>query len=599
MWEGTPSWGRRHILKLAGATAAGTVALGRAEAADESDANVSVRFEDQESDGSSVVIQSLYTDVDAEVIIFRSEGDRTRYRVLEVAAETEFTDRTVELDEPIPETQLISVSVQPPEGGFSYGGARATVAVGEPLDEPDGDESESGLELIDADPDAGFNWPYLLYTPSASEAAGNEETESGETDVRPLVVGNSPWRGSPSDAERRVESGRGHIENGRLSAVARELGSPALVALIPSRDEDGSYQNLRLSGAAFDRLDLQVLAMVDDARARLADRPYDVPEAFHVEGFSSNGRFFDKLAALHPERVNAVSAGGNGIAVLPLAELSEDVPTAGEPQTTSLPWPVGVADLPELVGDDFDRDAWFETAHFWYIGAEDQDPENPEEYLHKLYRGSGEPDELIRDVFGSLQVDERFRTSRAIFEHLGKSAEFTAYDGAGHEVTGEMIEDAADFHRRHKHEAFGPQFARAVEWPRGPVTVGEPLGVAVSYENLGTAAATATSALSVDGDPVDTTSVDVAPGESERVELQHSFSSPGEYTVSVDASASESFAVTAEAGDASATADGTGDSGSERDEPTAVDQPGFGLPQAITALGVVGYLIERRLSENE
>lgn len=99
---------------------------------------------------------------------------------------------------------------------------------------------------------------------------------------------------------------------------------------------------------------------------------------------------------------------------------------------------------------------------------------------------------MIAEFFGSLQVDDRFETSRAIFEHLGASAVFTAYEGAGHEITGDMIEDTMEFHRRQKHEAFGPQFARTVEWPGGPLTVGETLTVAVSYENLGATGATAT-----------------------------------------------------------------------------------------------------------
>jgi len=596
MRDNNSSWYRRQVLRLTGISAVGAAGLSQAGAVAQEDANVSVRFEDQESDGSSVVIESLYTEVEAEVIIFHSEGDRQRYRVLNVEAGTEFSDRTIELDEPIPETQLISVSVQPPEGGFSYDGARATVAVDEPLHSSDSGDSESGLELVEADSDAGFDWPYLLYTPSTSESAEGDEAGSAGAETRPLVVGNSPWRGVPSETERRLESGRGHIENGRLSAIASELDSPGLVALIPSRAEDGSYQNLSLSGTDGDRLDLQLLAMIEDARERLAEQPYDVPEKFHADGFSSNGRFFDKFTALHPERINAVSAGGNGIVVLPFEELGEDVPTAGDPSTTTLPWPVGVGTLSELIGAEFDEEAWLETDQFWYIGAEDQDPENPEEYVHKLYRGSGEVDDLIAEIFGSLQVDDRFRTSEAILEQVGASARFTAYDGAGHEITGEMVDDILEFHRRHRHGEFGPQFDRTVEWSDAPVSVDDTLGVTASYENLGAAEATATATLLVDGETVDTTEVAVAPGETERVEFEHTFESAGEYTVSVDESASESFEVTAESDADTATDTGSTDSGSP--ESTAADQPGFGLAQAIAAVGGIGYLLRRRISDD-
>jgi hypothetical protein len=588
------NWKRRGVLKATAVATTGGLALGPTTAAAQEDANVSVTFSDQESDGTSVVIASLRTDVDAEVIVFESEGDRTRYRVLEVDAGTEFTDRTVELDTPIPESQLISVSVQPPEGSFSYGGARATVAVGESLTEARFGER---IELVEADSEAGFNWPYLLRTPETPDAGGDGANADG-TETRPLVVGNSPWRGVPSETERRLDSGLRHLKNGRLDTITTELNAPGLVALLPARTEDGSYDNIRLSESGFDRLDRQLLAMVADARERLAEQPYDVPEKLHVEGFSNNGRFFDQFAILHPERVNALSAGGNGVVVLPFAELTDEVPTAGEPSTTTVRWPVGVADLPELVGAEFDREAWLETDQYWYIGAEDQGPDDPEGYVHKLYRGSGYPDDLIQEIFGSVQVDDRFRTSQAIFEQVGASATFTAYDGAGHEVTEEMTADVTEFHRQQKHEEFGPQFARTVAWPDGTVAVDEPISVRATYENLGATDATTTATLVVDGEPRSTREVDVAPGESEPVEFELSFDAPGEYPVSLDGTDTASIEV-ASAETETDTADGSGttDGASTEAGTTATEQPGFGLIHALAAAGGAGYFLGRRTDD--
>lgn len=591
------TWKRRGVLKATGVATAGSLALGSGAAAAQEDANVSVTVPDQESDGTSVIIASLRTDVDAEVIVFESEADRTRYRVLEVDAGTEFTDRTVELDTPIPESQLISVSVQPPEGSFSYGGARATVAVGEPLAEARLGEH---IELVEADSEAGFNWPYLLRTPETPDAAGGDGAATDRTETRPLVVGNSPWRGVPSETERRLDSGLRHLKNGRLNDIATELNAPGLVALLPARTEDGSYDNIRLSGSGFDRLDRQLLAMVEDARARLAEQPYDVPEKLHVEGFSNNGRFFDQFAILHPERIAALSAGGNGVVVLPFAEVPDAVPTAGQPSTTTVRWPVGVADLPELVGAEFDTDAWLETDQYWYIGAEDQGPDDPEGYIHKLYRGSGYPDDLIQEVFGSLQVDDRFRTSQAIFEQVGASAVFTAYDGAGHEVTEAMTADITEFHRQQKHEEFGPQFARTVTWPDSPVAVDEPITARATYENLGATDATTTATLLVDGEPRATREVEVAPGGSGSVEFELSFDSPGEYPVSLDETNAASIEVTAAETETDA-ADGSAatEEASTEAGTTAAEQPGFGPIHALAAVGGIGYLLGRRTADDE
>lgn len=598
-WGRYSSWNRRQVLQSTGASAVGLIALSQPGLADEDDANVSVRFEDQQSDGESVVIAALQTDVEAELFIFESEGDRTLYKQMHLDPGTEFTDRTIDLDQPIPESQLISISIQPPEGDSSYDGARATVAVNEPLN-----SGGSKIERIEADPDAGFNWPYLLYTPSTSGSTEDDETESGNTDTRPLIVGNSPWRGPPSDSERRFESARRTLENGRLGAIADAVTSPALAALIPSRAEDGSYQNLRLSDPVFERLDLQVLAMVEDARKRLADQPYDIPEKFHVDGFSSNGRLFDKFTALHPERINAISAGGNGIVVLPLEKLAEDIPTTGDPSTETLPWPIGVSNLPELTGNEFNKEAWFDTSQFWYIGAEDQDPDNPGKYVHKLYKGTGEIDKRISEIFGALQVDDRFRTSQAIFDHIGAPAEFTAYEGAGHEITREMGQDIIGFHRRQKHEEFGPQFTRRVEWPNGPITVDETLRITVSYENLGANEATATPTLLVDGETVETTEVRVASGQVEQIVFEYTFNSSGEYTISVDGYKTETLEVaedesTTETLRDDATKTPTEDSSMNTKESTSEGAPGFGIVPAIVALGGISYLVKRRLIGND
>jgi hypothetical protein len=338
--------------------------------------------------------------------------------------------------------------------------------------------------------------------------------------------------------------------------------------------------------------------MIDDARDRLADAPYEVPPAVHVGGFSTNGRFAEMFAMLHPDRVNAVSAGGNGIAVLPLAELTDDVPTAGNPGETTLPWPVGIADLPELIGIDFNRDAWLETSQYRYIGADDQDPDAPGQYVHKLYKGTGSPDALIQEVFGSLQVDDRFRTSEAIFEHVGAPATFQTYAGVEHRVTRPMIEDIAAFHSRQKHESFGPQFRRDLSLADSSVDVDETLTVQASYENLGATQAATTATVLVDGEQRVTREIEVSAGDSTTFEADLSFDSAGEYTVSLDETTAESVEVTAAdtsaaSEDAAATTD---TDGAEESETTGTEQPGFGIVQTLSAVAGIGYLIRRRTS---
>lgn len=461
--------------------------------------------------------------------------------------------------------------------------------------------SESEATLIEADPDAGFNWPYFLSTPAVPESGENGGSRGSGGETRPLVVVCSPRRGVPSETDRRRESGRTEIERGIVKAITSTLNAPGVVPLIPARTADGVYDPVGVYGEGLDRLDRQVIAMIDDARDRLAGAPYEIPPAVHVGGFSTNGRFAEMFTILHPDRVNAVSAGGNGISVLPLAELTDDVPTAGNPGETTLPWPVGIADLSELTGDEFDRDAWVNTSQYRYIGADDQDPDAPGQYVHKLYRDTGSPDALIQDVFGSLQVDDRFRTSEAIFEHVGASATFRAYAGVEHRVTGQMIDDIAAFHSRQKHESFGPQFRRDIRLSGRSVSVDETLTVRASYENLGANQATTTATVSVDGDPRATREVEVAPGEATTIEADLSFDAAGEYTISLDETTAESVAVTPV--DTSATpaddTEPTDAEGSEQSRTTTTEQPGFGIVHTLSAVAGIGYLIGRRMSAED
>jgi len=173
-----------------------------------------------------------------------------------------------------------------------------------------------------------------------------------------------------------------------------------------------------------------------------------------------------------------------------------------------------------------------------------------------------------------------------------------------------MTEDLVEFHRRNKNEEFGPQFSRTAEWPNGPFTVGETLTITVSYENIGVSDTTGSATLLVDGESVDTSEVGAAPGEVGRTVLEYEFTSPGEHTVSVEGVASKSVEVTAADGNTASSeetepsddsSEDSSDDSSEdstQAESTSVEQPGFGLIQAITAVGGIGYLLKRRTSEN-
>jgi hypothetical protein len=90
--------------------------------------------------------------------------------------------------------------------------------------------------------------------------------------------------------------------------------------------------------------------------------------------------FDEQFTMLHPHQVNALSAGGNGVAPIPKLKLDNNIPTVGAPDRERLLWRVGVANLEDLVGKPFDQGAWLDIAQYRYIGSEDQ--WDPDEHDH-------------------------------------------------------------------------------------------------------------------------------------------------------------------------------------------------------------------------
>jgi hypothetical protein len=550
---------------MAGISTIGVGGFTQSVSAQESNANVSVRFTDQESSGESIVIDSLKTNVEAELLIFESESDLSIYNRMHLDAGTEFSNRRIELASPIPETQLISILVRPPEGDSSYGLARATVTVGTGSESAFG--TNSNAQRIDANPEAGFHSPYFLWTPDTPDLATESVNNSRE---RPLLVEVQPW----GNFGERVNSARERISGG--TNVARDMKSPTLIAPLTIDVED-PFLRQSDPDPRQERVDLQLLAMIEDAKSRLESWPYTVTDQIHGGGGSLAGIFWNAFAALHPEHIRVMSSGANGIAFLPFEELTDDIPTFGNPRQTTVPWPIGAGEIDELADKEFNRRAWMEIEQYRWIGAEDQDPENPDRYVHKIYKGPGEIVQLVEEIFGSLQVDHRFETSRKIYDHLGVPATFDAYEGAGHVPEGEQANQGREFHKRKIAEHF--ELIHLIpQPPASKPRVGDTVTVPVTAENHTDVASTTTATLAADGTEVDTTTIEVGPNSTKTFELATTFEETGEFTLSVN--------------------------GTALGEPVVVSEeiwkePEFGITLSVAALGGLGLLLKRKISDSD
>lgn len=232
----------------------------------------------------------------------------------------------------------------------------------------DPEEFTYNFKLVEADPEAGFYHPYLLYRPNLKQDS-----------ERPLYVEplNAPAVSDRKELHNQLISSL----DGKTFAGARRNEYPGIIAGFPRTENDGpdhiqtltlpSYRpelftshyrldNLatkEFSAKSLTRVDKQLLAMIEDAKSRLQSESYSIADKVHMSAFSGGGHFCNRFAFLHPTEVRTLTTGAADI--LPLPKNSHDA--------TVLPYPLGTADYEELTGREFNKEAWAKINRYIYI----------------------------------------------------------------------------------------------------------------------------------------------------------------------------------------------------------------------------------------
>jgi len=291
--------------------------------------------------------------------------------------------------------------------------------------------AETPVTLVPPDDDGPFNYPYFLYTP--------QTVTEGD---RPILVEPNNTGTSTVDFSEHREAARNSIENGFSRAISDELGVPLLVPVFPRPESDPvnwrhythqlDTETMHISSGPLERIDLQLIGMIEDAKGRLSG---EISDQVMMNGYSAAGKFVNRFTVLHPEMVTSVTAGGiNGMVTLPIAE----------DKGHTLNYQIGVADLESITGEPFDLEAFREVDQYIYMGAEDEN-----DTLPAGDAWSDDQREIARDVYGEDMQNDRFPYCESVYENVGASAEFRLYDGVGHKVTAEMNRDVVRFHKNH------------------------------------------------------------------------------------------------------------------------------------------------------
>lgn len=291
---------------------------------------------------------------------------------------------------------------------------------------------------VEAKPAKGFAYPYYLYVPKAVR-----ESEAGSRERTILVIPNTAGKVSDDFAVHEEDVKR---KIGQNAVIADRAGVALLTPVFPRPQTDWRIythaldRDSMLTGKKeFARFDLQLIAMIDDARARFAKEKLRLDERVLMLGFSASGMFVNRFTFLHPKRVKAAVVGSpGGWAIAPAASY----------KGKALRYPIGTGDFQSVSGEKLDWKNLRKVPLFMFLGAED---DNDSVVFRDSYEK--EDEELIFALFGKKPV-ERWGISKQIYRDSKLNAEFRLYPNVKHAVTKEMMEDILAFFSTHKEKKY-------------------------------------------------------------------------------------------------------------------------------------------------
>ena len=303
--------------------------------------------------------------------------------------------------------------------------------------------------VVKANPEKGFHFPYLLKTSKKTVDANYIVVESNNTGGH-----NKSIKGMTSKAKKSLGWVLG-------SSISKKLNYPMLMPVFPFATKEiekvltnkNKYKYyfpqldsdvLKIDIDKYKRIDLQLIAMIDDARERLLkENNQKINEKVIMVGFSSSSLFSARFTFLHPERVSVAIGGGIG-GLLP-------VPTEKINGIEAI-YPIGTYDFENITGTKFNLEEYKKTPQFYYQGTKDKsnpfrrgaDDLTDEEYeiVKKLFV-DGLP---FGDKPVSLKVNTKmWENSQKYINQIVDNVKFESPKNLDHEITPKMTSKSIKF----------------------------------------------------------------------------------------------------------------------------------------------------------
>lgn len=334
--------------------------------------------------------------------------------------------------------------------------------------------------IIEANPDAGFNFPYIIYLPSTA----NEESNLGYKRYLLLEGFNGTYTNTLNPDLDTLANDK---KNFYGQVVQEELFIPRIMPIIPdiaffdtssfTVDNDTlktidpknyldytesdylQWDTLYAYGYLTSHLDdyieslyprehssedeafeaflfdlmphtelenykdlaSQYLAMIDDAQSKLNSAGWNLEDNVFIHGFSASGFLANRFTTLYPEKIQALFAGAFYYPVLPTDTYDGH----------TLTYPLGISDYESLFDNPFDRDAYQAVPKLYYIGQGDTlDPLSGS----TLYGYTPSQRDIVYDTFGEGGFFDRFDAIVSAYHQVGGNALYMVDTTADHEI---------------------------------------------------------------------------------------------------------------------------------------------------------------------
>ncbi|WP_020414910.1 hypothetical protein [Microbulbifer variabilis] len=298
--------------------------------------------------------------------------------------------------------------------------------------------SDEVLE-IPANPEKGFRYPYLIKIP---------ETVPEDKKLYLIVESNNTGKVS-DDFSIHYESAKKTIVGNAVGPwLSKKLSYPILMPVFPRPESQWQVythaldrDSMQVESLPYERLDLQLIAMIEDAKRVLAERSLDLQQKIILAGFSASGTFANRFSLLHPETTEIVVAGGlNGTLMLPIGSMGEH----------NLKYPLGISDFKQVTGKEFNLSQWLKIKQFLFMGENDT---NDAVAYDDAY--SEEERVIIYKTTGKEIQPERWNNSQRIYLESKARVIFRTFEGVGHGTNGDVHREFLTFVKKNALQVSG------------------------------------------------------------------------------------------------------------------------------------------------